>query len=227
MQSSPHFRHQAETCLRLAASCTDQSLANSFQATAENFIAKAAAVEEAVDLELVETFLGQTDRYTHSNLKLSEAFSRVAFGLAFEYGSNLQKCAVRQALKACVSLPTISPQSSTPVRHVTFEKHLSNLLVHVLKTIADDGAIPGYDRDIARLLVEIRLGQLYAPKLERVDDYHAPVETTVFQLEQQLRKAPSAANSADAADDRAPMASLPCWLKRVDAADDLAPIASR
>jgi hypothetical protein len=98
------------------------------------------------------------------------------------------------------------------VRHVTFEKHLSNLLVHVLKTIADDGAIPGYDRDIARLLVEIRLGQLYAPKLERVDDYHAPVETTVFQLEQQLRKAPSAANSADAADDRAPMASPPRWL---------------
>jgi len=212
MQSSPHFRHQAETCLRLAASCTDQSLANSFQATAENFMAKAAAVEEAVDLELVETFLGQADRYTHSNLKLSEAFSRVAFGLAFEYGSNLQKCAVRQALKACVSLPTISPQSSTPVRHVTFEKHLSNLLVHVLKTIADDGAIPGYDRDIARLLVEIRLGQLYAPKLERVDDYHAPIETTVFQLEQQLRKPPSAANSADAADDRAPMASLPRWL---------------
>jgi hypothetical protein len=68
------------------------------------------------------------------------------------------------------------------VRHVTFEKHLSNLLVHVLKTIADDDAIGGYDRDIARLLVETRLGQLYAPKLERVDDYHIPVETTVFQL---------------------------------------------
>ena len=114
---------------------------------------------------------------------------------------------MRQALKACISLPTVSPKSSTPVRHVTFEKHLSNLLVHVLKTIADDGAIPGYDRDIARLLVEIRLGQLYAPKLERVDDYPAPVETTMFQLEQQLRKPPSAANSADAADDRAPMAS--------------------
>jgi hypothetical protein len=45
MQSSLHFRHQAETCLRLAASCTDQSLANSFQAMAENFIAKAARVE--------------------------------------------------------------------------------------------------------------------------------------------------------------------------------------
>ena len=210
MQSSPHFRHQAETCLRLAASCTEQSLANSFQATAENFMAKAAAVEEAVDLELVETFLGQADRYTHSNLKLSEAFSRVAFGLAFEYGSNLQKCAVRQALKACVSLPTVGPKSSTPVRHVTYEKHLSNLLVHVLKTIADDDAIAGYDRDIARLLVEIRLGQLYAPKLGRADD--ARVETTVFQLEQQLRKAPSAANSADAGDDRAPMASPPRWL---------------
>jgi|SRR5262245_31410470 len=150
------------------------------------------AALEAFDLELVETFLGQTDRYTHSNLKLSEAFSRVAFGLVFDYGSNLQKCAVRQALKACVSLPTVSPQSiSTPVRHITFEKHLSNLLVHVLKTIAGDDTVAGYDRDIARLLVETRLGQLYAPKLGRADDHHAPVETIVFQLEQQLRKAVS------------------------------------
>jgi len=149
------------------------------------------AALEAFDSELVETFLGQADRYTHSNLKLREAFSRVAFGLAFEYGSNLQKCAVRQALKACVLLPTVSPQSSTPVRHITFEKHLSNLLVHVLKTIADDDAVAGYDRDIARLLVETRLGQLYAPKLGRADDHHAPVETIVFQLEQQLRKAVS------------------------------------
>jgi len=149
------------------------------------------AALEALDLELVETFLGQADRYTHSNLKLKEAFSRVALGLVFDHGSNLQKCAVRQALKACVSLPTVSPQSSTPVRHVTFEKHLSNLLVHVLKTIADDVATAGYDRDIARLLVETRLGQLYAPKLERVDDHHAPVDTIVFQLEQQLRKAVS------------------------------------
>ena len=101
----------------------------------------------------------------------------------FDYGSNLQKCAVRQALKACVSLPTVSPQSSTPVRHV-------------LKTIADDDAVAGYDRDIARLLVETRLGQLYAPKLERVDDHHAPVETIVFQLEQQLRKAVSSLSRA-------------------------------
>ena len=31
--------------MRLAASCTDQSLANSFQAMAENFIAKATRVE--------------------------------------------------------------------------------------------------------------------------------------------------------------------------------------
>jgi hypothetical protein len=63
------------------------------------------------------------------------------------------------------------------------------LLVHVLKAIADDDTVAGYDRDIARLLVETRLGRLYAPKLGRADDYPAPVETTVFQLEQQLRKA--------------------------------------
>jgi len=53
MQSSSHFRHQAETCLRLAASCTDQSLANSFQAMAENFIAKATRVEVRDQSELV------------------------------------------------------------------------------------------------------------------------------------------------------------------------------
>jgi hypothetical protein len=63
------------------------------------------AVPQASDLELSEKFLGQSDRYTHSNPKPSEGFSRVAFELVFEYGSNLQKSAVRQALIACVSLP--------------------------------------------------------------------------------------------------------------------------
>ena len=53
MQTSSHFRHQAETCLRLAASCTDQSLANSFQAMAENFIARAARVEASDQSESV------------------------------------------------------------------------------------------------------------------------------------------------------------------------------
>jgi hypothetical protein len=37
---------------------------------------------------------------------------------------------------------------------MTFEKHLDNLLVHVLRTIAADGTVASYDRDIANLLVE-------------------------------------------------------------------------
>ena len=45
MQSSSYFRRQANTCLRLSASCTHQSLANRFQALAHDFIAKAADAE--------------------------------------------------------------------------------------------------------------------------------------------------------------------------------------
>jgi hypothetical protein len=45
MQTSGHFRHQADTCLRLSASSTDQNLANHFQALAQDFMAKAAAAE--------------------------------------------------------------------------------------------------------------------------------------------------------------------------------------
>ena len=45
MQGSSYFRHQADTCLRLSASCTDQSLANHLQAMAQGFIAKAGDAE--------------------------------------------------------------------------------------------------------------------------------------------------------------------------------------
>ena len=45
MQTSGHFRHQADTCLRLSASCTDQNLANQFQAMAQDFMSKAAAAD--------------------------------------------------------------------------------------------------------------------------------------------------------------------------------------
>jgi hypothetical protein len=37
---------------------------------------------------------------------------------------------------------------------MTFEKHLDNLLVHILRTIAADGTVASHDRDIANLLVE-------------------------------------------------------------------------
>ena len=42
MQGSSHFRHQADTCFRLSASCTDQRLANRFRAMAQDFLTKAA-----------------------------------------------------------------------------------------------------------------------------------------------------------------------------------------
>jgi hypothetical protein len=146
---------------------------------------------QASDLELIEKFIAQSDRYTHSNLKLSQAFSRTAFELVFDYGSNLQKSAVRQGLIACISLPAVSPNSSIPVRHITFEKHLSNLLVHVLKAIANDNAVSTYDRDIAMLLAETGLGRLSATSAREMGADHAALdaEAIVRQLESQLRQA--------------------------------------
>jgi hypothetical protein len=45
MQGSSYFRRQANTCMRLSESCTDQNLADRFQAMAEDFMAKAADAE--------------------------------------------------------------------------------------------------------------------------------------------------------------------------------------
>jgi len=45
MQGSSYFRRQANTCQRLSESCTDQNLADRFQAMAEDFLAKAADAE--------------------------------------------------------------------------------------------------------------------------------------------------------------------------------------
>jgi hypothetical protein len=59
---------------------------------------------QVTDAELVETFIRQADRYTHSGLRLRDCFSRTAFDLVFGYGSVLQRSAVRQALIACISL---------------------------------------------------------------------------------------------------------------------------
>ena len=94
------------------------------------------AVPQVSDAELVEAFIGQADRYTHSGLKLRDCFSRTAFDLVFRYGSVLQRSAVRQALIACISLPAVDHLPAPSVRHITFEKHLDSLLVHVLRTIA-------------------------------------------------------------------------------------------
>ncbi len=106
------------------------------------------------EAELVEAFLGQADRYTHSGLKLSDCFSWEAFALVFNYGTVLQKSAVRQALLACISLPHVDSESATPVRHITFEKHLNNWLIRVLGIIANDSNVENSDRRVAKVLVE-------------------------------------------------------------------------
>ena len=112
-----------------------------------------AALQHA-DAELVETFLAQPDRYTHSGLKFSDCFSLKAFELVFEHGTTLHNSAVRQALMACNALPPVDPQSDTPVRHITFEKHLDNLLRHILRIIANDNSVGSSDRVIAKLLIQ-------------------------------------------------------------------------
>ena len=103
--------------------------------------------------ELVETFLSQPDRYTYSGLKFSDCFSLKAVELVFEHGTTFHNSAVRQALMACNALPPVDPQSATPVRHITFEKHLDNLLRHILRIIADDNSVGSSDRVIAKLLL--------------------------------------------------------------------------
>jgi hypothetical protein len=59
MQGSSYFRRQANTCLRLSESCTDQSLADRFQAMAEDFFAKAAdadVCDESAGIPLPHVF---------------------------------------------------------------------------------------------------------------------------------------------------------------------------
>jgi hypothetical protein len=145
---------------------------------------------QVTDADLVEAFSGQADRYTHSGLKLRDCFSRTAFDLAFRYGSVLQKSAVRQALIACISLPPVDQLLAPSVRHITFEKHLDNLLVHVLRTIAADGAVARYDRDIANLLIETAADRTRAPTLRHKHDQHAEagIDATARHLEEQPKK---------------------------------------
>jgi hypothetical protein len=149
------------------------------------------AVPPVSDAELVEAFIGQADRYTHSGLKLRDCFSRTAFDLVFRYGSVLQRSAVRQALIACMSLPAVDHLSAISVRHITFEKHLDNLLVHALRTIAADSTVASYDRDIADLLVETAADRTRPPIVRDKNDQHAmaDIDATLRQLEQQLKKA--------------------------------------
>ena len=147
------------------------------------------AVPQVPDAELVEAFIGQADRYTRSGLKLGDCFSRTALDLVFRYGSVLQRSAVRQALIAYISLPDVNQLSARSVRHNTFEKHLDNLLVHVLSTIAADGTVARYDRDIASLLVETAGDRPRVPIARSDDDREADMNATLRQLEHELKKA--------------------------------------
>ena len=106
------------------------------------------------DEELVEAFLGQPDRYTHSGLKLSESFSWEAFELVFNNGTVVQKCAVRQALLACISLPAVDVEFATPVQHITLERHLHNWLLHVLRKVIEDPTVDPADQRMAQVIVE-------------------------------------------------------------------------
>ena len=145
---------------------------------------------KVTDADLVEAFIGQADRNTHSGLRLRDCFSRTAFDLVFQYGSVLQISAVRQALIACISLPAADHPPAPSVRHMTFEKHLDNLLVHVLRTIAADVTVASYDRDIANLLVETAADRTRAPAVRHKNDQHAEadIDATGRHLEQQLKK---------------------------------------
>jgi hypothetical protein len=145
---------------------------------------------KVADADLVETFIGQTDRNTHSRLKLRDCFSRTAFDLVFQYGSVLQITAVRQALIACILLPAVDHPLVPSVRHKTFEKHLDNLLVHVLSTVASDGTVASYDRDIANLLVETAADRKRTPIVTDKEDQEATadIDTIARQLDHQLKK---------------------------------------
>jgi hypothetical protein len=138
--------------------------------------------ERQHDDELVDAFLSQEDRYTHSGLLLSDCFSQNHFDLVFAYGTVVQKSAVRQALIACLSLPSFDPMSGLPARNETFEKHLENLVLYALRGIVADTYIARADRALASQLLEavmMRAGNdpgagSDAPAPAQTDPDHAP-----------------------------------------------------
>src|SRR6516162_6117799 len=109
-------------------------------------------MSQLTDLELLDAFFSEEDRLTHSGLMLSDCFSPSQFELVFDYGTVIQRSAVRQALIACLSLPSIDPGQEVPPRNATFEKHLANLLLHALRGIAADERVPRRERVAASLL---------------------------------------------------------------------------
>ena len=88
-----------------------------------------------------------------------------------------------------ISLPDVNQLSARSVRHNTFGKHLDNLLVHVLRTVAADGTVARYDRDISSLLVETAGDRPRVPIARSDDDREADMNATLRQLEHELKKA--------------------------------------
>jgi hypothetical protein len=95
------------------------------------------------DVKLVDRFLDQPNRNTYS------CFSWANFALVFDYGTTVQKCAVRQALLSCLALPQVDTGSAISARHLTFERHLHNWVLHILKRVARDHSVPIADRRLA------------------------------------------------------------------------------
>jgi hypothetical protein len=111
-------------------------------------------MSQLTDWELLDAFLSQEDRRTHSGMMLSDCFSPSQFELVLQYGTVIQRSAVRQALIACLALPPVDPREETPPRNATFERHLENLLLHALRSITADDTVPRPERVAANLLVE-------------------------------------------------------------------------
>jgi hypothetical protein len=126
--------------------------------------------ERLSDAELVDAFLSQEDRCTHSGLVLSDCFSQSHFDLVFAYATVVQRSAVRQALIACLSLPSFDPRLGLPARNATFEKHLENLLLHALRAITNDGYVARADRVTASLLLEAAALRARREPGIRIDD---------------------------------------------------------
>jgi hypothetical protein len=145
------------TVLRRPVGAFDRFIAERLPRRGHYLIAclrEGGAMTQLTDTELLDAFLSQDDRLTHSGMMLSDCFTPSQFDLVFEYGSVFQKSAVRQALIACLSLPTVERGVEPPPRNATFEKHLENLLLHALRSISADEWIPRRERAAASLLVE-------------------------------------------------------------------------
>jgi hypothetical protein len=98
---------------------------------------------------------------------------------------------VRQALMACISLPAVGPGDHASVRQITFEKHLSNLLLHTLRSIAVDGSVDVSDRHLAELFIDASDVRPQSSVASEKDDEHADMDSVaiVQELERALQKA--------------------------------------